>query len=458
MKSCTTFKTCVVLLLLGLDASAMAKERNAKPTVPQGNPVGYVKRVYDPFAGLDFSYNVIFNKGQERDTNLQGASRIQREYHWGNTVWSAGGSFALVNGHLVVIHGSGTTYVPGRMNTAYSVSTDARGKQTIAPGSLSGDVQISAQNRYAGGNTLWESGTFKVASGQLVIANGSLQGFVRGPGGLDFTYRGTSGENGKTVLDPASLRGQTEIHGLYAKDDDLWSSGTFKIIDGQLIIANGSFEHHVWGAAGLDFSYRGTSDENGKTTIDPASLLGQAEIRGEYVIGDDVWKKGTFKIVDGQLVAASGLFEQHTQDAGGADVMRAGTSDENGKTTVAMEPTPPTPRAGGQSQTLAGLYQAELPPNPRSPRQFWAYLRLYSDGTAVAAERVAGTGAPDSVARVAQWLNKTREPVGSFEVRGTTIEISVGDAHFQGQVEGTTLILDSGRFSHRTYHLVLPGD
>ncbi len=343
-------------------------------------------------------------------------------------------------------------------DTAYLVHSDINGKETVVSGSLTGNTQITAQNAYSSGPNLWGSGTFKVIDGHLVVVNGSFKGSGRGGAGLDFTYSGTSDENGKMTIDPTSLHGQTDIHERGAAGDLEWTSGTFKIVDGQLVVANGTFERRVWGFAGLDLVYGGASDENGKMTIDPASLHGQTVIHDKCVIDDDVWFSGTIMFVDGQLKVVNGSFERHASDAAGLEVAYRGTSDENGNTTMAIAPPPPASR-------FAGLYQAELPgPNAKIQGRYWGYLRLYSDGTVLAME-TGGTGTADEVAKIAKWFHRPYKDFGTYQIQGTAIEMTVstwkGTVHYQGQIEGTTLILDSvvsRTPQHSTYRLVLPGD
>ncbi len=82
---------------------AQERATSSSPRTVGHNITGYVKRVYDPFAGLDFTYRVSFDNGQEIDSDLQGRTCLTGEYSWNGTVWPAGKSFAIIGGHLAVV-------------------------------------------------------------------------------------------------------------------------------------------------------------------------------------------------------------------------------------------------------------------------------------------------------------------------------------------------------------------
>lgn len=99
---------------------------------------------------------------------------------------------------------TGTAYLQGR-NTAYLVSVDSNGKQTLVPNSLAGDIQITERNPYYSGGNLWRSGVFKIVNGQLVVANGSYNRIVQGIYWADFSFPGTSDANGNATTDETDL-------------------------------------------------------------------------------------------------------------------------------------------------------------------------------------------------------------------------------------------------------------
>ncbi len=251
-------------LMAGTCATLAAGQRSTgkKNAAQPGGP--YVRRVYDPFAGLDFTYTATFSYGQEIASNLEGKTRLTGEFRFGGIIWDKGGSFALRDGRVVVINGSGTKYLPGS-NTTCWVTTDDNGKQKVAANSLAGSTQITAQSGYVSGNNRWTSGTLEVVDGEIVVGNGSFEANVKGAAGLDFTYRGKLGEDGKAMIDPDSLHGQTEIRGSYVMGNDVWTKGTFKVINGQLLVVNGEGARHA-SEAGSVVRYGFTTDESGKQT------------------------------------------------------------------------------------------------------------------------------------------------------------------------------------------------
>jgi hypothetical protein len=180
--------------------------------------------------------------------------------------------------------------------------------------------------------------------------------------------------NGKQVIVPNSLAGDIQIteQNPYYSAGKLWRSGIFKIVNGQLVVANGSYNRILGAIFWADFSFHGTSDANGNTTTDETDLMMAATDGNQKVVqalldaGVDV----NTKTADGgtALMAAS--------EKGDQQVMRAlleAKADANAKSSNGITPLI-IASANGHPEAVRALLDARADVNAKTVHGFTALM------------------------------------------------------------------------------------